>query len=145
MNKLLLSLIGIVALLFLTNCTTQSASTPQNIQRKWMLVEFQNFTKEEMTAAKAHINLSPIENTPGRYSAHMGCNSMFFEATFDTDQTVKFSQVGSTMMYCDRNMDLEAAFGKALPRMTSYEVKGHDLILSDGAGNTMKFVAEDWD
>jgi heat shock protein HslJ len=49
------------------------------------------------------------------------------------------------MMFCEDKMDLESAFGKALPTMNSYKVEGHYLTLSDENGDEMKFVAADWD
>ena len=53
--------------------------------------------------------------------------------------------MGSTMMFCEKSMDLEAAFGKELPLMTNYKVEGHFLTLSNASGMKMKFVAADWD
>ena len=49
------------------------------------------------------------------------------------------------MMYCDGNMKLEENFGKLLPTITKYKVKGNFLTLRNKNGQTMKFVAEDWD
>ena len=110
-----------------------------------MLVEFKDFSKDLMVASKANINLVPSDNSGSRYSAHMGCNNMFFTATFAPSGNVKFSEVGSTLMYCDKTMDLETAFGKALPTMTKYQIDGHYLTLSNAGGEQMKFVAADWD
>jgi heat shock protein HslJ len=42
-------------------------------------------------------------------------------------------------------MKLEQDFGELLPTMKNYEVKGHFLTLKNDNGQTMKFVAEDWD
>lgn len=135
--------IAIFSLLVLTNCTSQTKA-PENVKRDWMLVEFQNFTKETLTNNKAHLDLS-TQKEPEQFSANMGCNSMFGSANFNTNGTVKFSAIGSTMMFCDKAMDLEAAFAKGLETMTTYEVDGHYLTLSDGSGKKMKFVAADWD
>ena len=35
------------------------------------------------------------------------------------------------MMYCDGNMKLEENFGKLLPTITKYQVKGHFLTLKN--------------
>ena len=75
----------------------------------------------------------------------MGCNKMFLTATFYSNGTVKFSDIGSTMMYCEGNMDLETAFAKSLPTMTKYQIDGHHLTLINDKGEKMKFVAADWD
>ncbi|MEC5158464.1 META domain-containing protein [Chryseobacterium sp. MP_3.2] len=94
-----------------------------------MLVEFQNFSKETLSQNRANLNLSDSEN-PGKFSANMGCNNVFGEAKFNSDRTVKFSALGSTMMYCDKAMNLESAFQKALPMMTNYKSTGLSLWFS---------------
>ena len=112
------------------------------LKRKWMLVEFQGFTKEELIQKKAYLDLTHLEKGGG---AKMGCNSIFFSVKLKNNHRIHFSGVGSTMMYCDGNMKLEENFGKLLPTITKYQVKGHFLTLKNKNGQTMKFVAEDWD
>lgn len=113
-----------------------------SLKRKWMLIEFQGFTKEELIQKKAYLDLTHLEKGGG---AKMGCNSIFFSVKLKNNHRIKFSGVGSTMMYCDGNMKLEENFGKLLPTITKYQVKGHFLTLKNKNGQTMKFVAEDWD
>ncbi|WP_373709718.1 META domain-containing protein [Kaistella sp.] len=143
MKKIAAGFIAIFGLLLLANCTTQT-NVPQNIKRDWMLVEFQDFTKDSMMSNKAHLDLSN-EKEPARFAANMGCNNMFGSATFNTNGTAKFSAIGSTMMMCDKAMDLESAFSKELPSMTNYKVEGHYLTLTNASGKKMRFVAADWD
>lgn len=113
-----------------------------SLKRKWMLIEFQGFTKEELIKKKAYLDLTHLEKGGG---AKMGCNSIFFSVKLKNNHRIHFSGVGSTMMYCDGNMKLEENFGKLLPTITKYQVKGHFLTLKNKNGQTMKFVAEDWD
>lgn len=113
-----------------------------SLKRKWMLFEFQGFTKEELMQKKAYLDLTHLEKGGG---AKMGCNSIFFSVKLKNNHRINFSGVGSTMMYCDGNMKLEDNFGKLLPTITKYQVKGHFLTLKNKNGQTMKFVAEDWD
>jgi len=113
-----------------------------SLKRKWMLVEFQGFTKEELIQKKAYLDLTHLEKGGG---AKMGCNSIFFSVKLKNNHRIHFSGIGSTMMYCDGNMKLEENFGKLLPTITKYQVKGHFLTLKNKNGQTMKFVAEDWD
>lgn len=108
-----------------------------SLKRKWMLVEFQGFTKEELIQKKAYLDLTHFEKGGG---AKMGCS-----VKLKNNHRIHFSGVGSTMMYCDGNMKLEENFGKLLPTITKYQVKGHFLTLKNKNGQTMKFVAEDWD
>ena len=113
-----------------------------SLKRKWMLVEFQGFTKEELIQKKAYLDLTHLEKGGG---AKMGCNSIFFSVKLKNNHRINFSVVGSTMIYCDGNVKLEENFGKLLPTITKYQVKGHFLTLKNKNGQTMKFVAEDWD
>ena len=113
-----------------------------SLKRKWMLVEFQGFTKEELIQKKAYLDLTHLDKGGG---AKMGCNSIFFSVKLKNNHRINFSGVGSTMMYCDGNVKLEENFGKLLPTITKYQVKGHFLTLKNKNGETMKFVAEDWD
>ena len=113
-----------------------------SLKRKWMLIEFQGFTKEELIQKKAYLDLTHLEKGGG---AKMGCNSIFFSVKLKNNHRINFSGVGSTMMYCDGNVKLEENFGKLLPTITKYQVKGHFLTLKNKNGQTMKFVAEDWD
>lgn len=147
MNKFVIGFLTLFALLFLSNCTAKNSipdNSSQHINREWMLIEFQDFTKDLMVQNKANLNLT-TQIQSGNFSANMGCNNMFGQVKFNSDGKVKFSEVGSTMMFCDKNMDLEAAFGKQLPNMTKYKIEGHFLTLTDSKGNQMKFVAADWD
>ena len=143
MKKIIVGFVAVFGLLLLANCTSQT-KVSENTQREWMLVEFQEFSKDVMMNNKANLNLSD-QNEPGKFSANMGCNNMFGSATFKADGTVKFSQIGSTMMFCDKAMDLEQAFAKELPTMINYKIEGHYLTLSNSTGTKIKFVASDWD
>ena len=143
MKKIIFGFAAVFALLLLSNCTTQT-KVPDNVKREWMLVEFQDFSKELMMTSKAQLNLS--DQTPaGKFAANMGCNNIFGQAIFSSNGMVKFSEIASTEMFCDKSMDLEAAFAKDLSGMTNYKVEGHYLTLSNSSGKIMKFVAADWD
>ena len=143
MKKIATFFLASFALLILANCTTQP-TTPDNVKREWMMVEFQDFSKQLMMTNKANLNLT-TQVEAGKFTANMGCNNMFGKVNFNENGTVKFSDIAGTMMFCDTNMDLEAAFGKELPTMTNYKVEGHYLTLSNSTGEMMKFVAADWD
>lgn len=142
-----LKLFGLLSLsiLFLYSCKTsnQSASAMENIHRKWMLVEYKDFTKDELTKLEAYMDLTKNAEAPNQYGVKMGCNGMSFTAEFGKEK-VKFSNAISTMMYCEGRMKLEEQFGKDLPKMNQYKIDGHFLTLTDGV-TSMKLVAADWD
>lgn len=133
-------LLTLFSILFLgISCSSQSQLPQYN--RKWMLVEFNGFTKENLVKNNAYIDLTKNENG----GAKMGCNGMFFSYKIKNNHKIEFSQIGSTMMYCDGNMKLEQDFGKVFPTMNHYDIKGHFLTLKNDKGETMKFIAADWD
>lgn len=137
-------LIFLIAIFLFQNCSTKTL-VYEGINRQWMLVEFQNFSRDLMVKNRANMDLTSAKTNPNQYGAEMGCNKMFFTAEFYSDGLVRFSGIGSTMMYCENNMDLETAFAKTLPSMSKYKINGHYLTLSNDAGETMKFIASDWD
>ncbi|MGC4129981.1 MAG: META domain-containing protein [Bergeyella sp.] len=125
------------------SCKSSDKKTTEvmnNLHRKWMLVEYRDFTKAELIKLGANIDLTQKENG----GAKMGCNGMFFGYKMKNQNQIDFSQVRATMMYCEGKMKLEESFVEDLPKMNRYKIEGHFLTLSDGR-MTMKFVAEDWD
>lgn len=144
MKKIIGSLLAVLFLGLVMNCSSTQLKNP-SLQRQWMLVSFGNFPKEELIKNKAEVNLTANkENGKIRGSAYMGCNRMFFTSEFKDSGKVNISGVGSTMMAC-QNMELENTFLKKIDKVTKYSIDGHFLTLSDESGNTMKFVASDWD
>ena len=111
------------------------------VKRVWMLTALDGFSKEQLTAAKAEMNWTRLPQA----AAYMGCNRMMFQADVSAGGAVSFGPVAATRMYCADNMALENAFGRLLPEMTAYRVEGHHLILFNGKGGEMRFVAQDWD
>ncbi len=151
MRKILVSVLPALFLGILFNCTTATKQNAQSdlrkdqIQREWMLVSFGNFTKADLIKNKAKIDLTAqSEEGKIRATAYMGCNNMSFSAEFKNNGNLKISGLISTMKAC-QDMELENGFQKKFETMTKYTVKGHFLTLSDDKGNSMKFVAADWD
>jgi len=135
----------ILFIALLTSCETSKTKNlvVQNINKKWMLIEFGDFKKIDLIHHNAYIDLSKDPNRDQHFQAKMGCNSILFSADFSKN-TVKISQLSSTEMFCQDKMDLENAFLKEFPTMNHYKIEGHFLILSNGK-QQMKLVAEDWD
>ncbi|KQT22415.1 hypothetical protein ASG31_03575 [Chryseobacterium sp. Leaf404] len=132
-----------LSLLFPVSCTSR-VNQNQNLEREWMMVSFENFSKTEMMNSSAKIIFKKESDTKLRASAKMGCNSLFFATEIRNSGKMKVSDIGSTEMMC-KNMKMEEAFLKALPKIRSFKVEGHYLSLSDSDGKTMKFIAADWD
>jgi heat shock protein HslJ len=143
MKNILFSIFAVLVLTITLNCSSAKIKNP-HIHREWMLISFNNFTKEDLIKNKAEIDLTETENKNIKGKGFMGCNKIFFTAEFKNKGKVKISQVGSTLMVCE-NSRLESVFLKNFDKMIKYSVEGHFLILSDENGNMMKFVAADWD
>ena len=144
MRSFFMAILVAFGFLIIQSCNS-NPTVSEHINRQWMLIEFQNFSRELMVKNRANMDLATTKSGPNQYGASMGCNRMFFTAKFNGKGVVKFSDVGSTMMYCDQNMDLESAFAKSLPTITKYKIEGHHLTLTNDKGEIMKFVASDWD
>ncbi|MGV2452913.1 UNVERIFIED_CONTAM: META domain-containing protein [Ralstonia mannitolilytica] len=144
MKKILLPLFTVLLLGVVLNCSSVPAKDPF-LQRQWMLVSFDGFSKDQLIANKAEFNLT-ANKVKGKIqaSSYMGCNRMSFMTEFKTGGKVKISKGVSTMKAC-QDMNLEMSFQKKIETMTHYSIDGHFLTLSDDRGNSMKFVAADWD
>ncbi len=116
-----------------------------SLQRQWMLVSLDGFSKDRLIANKAEMNLTAnMVDGKIQASAYMGCNQMSFVTEFKKGGKVKISKGVSTMKAC-QDMNLETSFQKKIETMTKYSVEGHFLTLTDDNGSSMKFVAADWD
>ncbi|PWW28680.1 META domain-containing protein [Chryseobacterium sp. AG844] len=144
MKKILLPLFTALLLGVVLNCSSVPAKDPF-LQRQWMLVSFDDFSKDQLIANKAEFNLT-ANKVKGKIqaSSYMGCNRMSFMTEFKTGGKVEISKGVSTMKAC-QDMNLEMSFQKKIETMTHYSIEGHFLTLSDDYGNSMKFVAADWD
>ncbi|WP_257468802.1 META domain-containing protein [Chryseobacterium sp. D764] len=144
MKKILSSIFAVLFLGLVLNYSSVPDKNP-SLQRQWMLISFDGFSKEQLIANKAEMNLtaSMVDNEI-QGNAYMGCNQMSFVSEFKKGGKVKISSGISTMKAC-QDMNLEASFQKKIETMTKYSIEGHFLTLSDDQGNTMKFVAADWD
>ncbi|WP_343685689.1 META domain-containing protein [Chryseobacterium gleum] len=144
MKKILLPLFAVLILGVVLNCSAIPDKNP-SLQRQWMLISLDGFSKNQLIAHKAEMNLTAaIVDGKIQGSAYMGCNQMSFISEFKKGGKVKISKGVSTMKAC-QDMDLETSFQKKIETMTRYSVEGHFLTMSDDHGHTMKFVAADWD
>ncbi len=144
MKKILFPFFAMLFFGLVLNCSSVPEKNPY-LQRQWMLVSFDGFSKDQLIAHKAEINLTgKMEKGKIYGSAYMGCNQMSFTSEFKKGGTVKISQGVSTLKAC-QDMNLETSFQKKFETMSKYTVEGHFLTLSDDHGNSMKFVAADWD
>ncbi len=121
-----------------SKCSEKSSNA--DYKRVWMLVEFKNYTKDNLTKNKAKLDLTNPEGA----SAYMGCNNIGYGFTVTSDDEITFSNGMATEMYCENNT-LEKDFLRAIERKMKYKIDGHFLILTNSKNEVLKFVAQDWD
>ncbi|MCU7614443.1 META domain-containing protein [Chryseobacterium sp. GMJ5] len=143
MKNCILAILSFLFLISGVNCSSANFKN-QHIQREWMLVSFAGFTKDQLIANKAGIDLTGEKTDIINGNALMGCNRIFFAMEFRNRGKLNISDIKNPKTVC-KNMDLENKFLESFPAMNSYKVEGHYLTLSDDKGNEMKFIAADWD
>ena len=143
--KLIIQFFLIFFLQLPSNCKSKPVETvserkPEQLQRIWMLIEFQNFKKEELIKNQAQMSLKDLTNA----NANMGCNVINFRIEVK-NQTIKFISRMRTEMFCENKMQLEDAFCKTLEGEYKYKIAGHRLFLTNSKNEKMTFVAQDFD
>ena len=143
MKKLIKYALSFTLLVSILNCKPKtseqnSVTIQNNLKRVWMLVEFQNFKKEDLVKNKAQMDLTDLKNS----NANMGCNGMGFEVVAK-EKNIQFSIVMRTEMFCEGKMELENAFSQSLPEFDSYMIEGQKLILENKKDEKMIFIAQD--
>ncbi len=145
MKRFSVMLFSLLIFAVLASCSGQKVP-PELFQRQWMLTSFKNYSYDFLVKNRAQLDLAPTKSENHRYNAFLGCNKLFLNAIFKPNGKAVFSDVGSTLMFCEGDaMKLENDFARQLPKMNHYKIEGHQMTLTDSEGNTMKFVAADWD
>lgn len=73
-------------------------------------------------------------NAEGGINGKGGCNGYGGTVTYEGENGIAFSEVFSTMMYCEPSMAQERAFFDALDASQSYAIDGETLTLLDADG-----------
>lgn len=133
-------ILAILVCVVFNACKTKSNLTTENIHRKWMLVQFEDFQKEKMIEKKCYLDLTDKENA----SAKMGCNSLGFAYSLNNKKEISFRQGRATRMFCEDNA-METKFLEVITSLSSYRIQGHKLYLTTKSNKELIFIAEDWD
>ena len=127
MKKLL---VGLLAVLFLAACT---GKTSASIQGTWKLVSY------NQTPAVPNVETS-IEFKDGQLSGNVGCNSFGGDYTVDGN-TITFSPVISTMMFCADVAEQESSTLAVLQKTTTFMLDGNSLTITSVDGNSSIVLA----
>lgn len=117
--------------------TNETAALPIT-GTKWILQEINN-TKPKAAEDNKPMFLQ-LDAAQNRFNASMGCNTIFGGYELTENNTIKFGEGASTMMACP-NMETEAAFGKLLPTITTYQITENKLSLLAGKKVVLVFSA----
>ena len=135
----------ILVLFAFINCKSKTnepvfENNPEQLKRVWMLVEFQDFKKDDLIKNQTQINLTDLKNT----TAFAGCNQIGFQIEVKENKII-FKDFIATEMFCAEKMKLENEFSKSLNQSFDYFIKSHTLTLINFKNEKMVFVAQDWD
>ncbi len=139
-------LLAVLLIIFsVINCKTKTnepvfENNPEQLKRVWMLIEFQDFKKDDLIKNKAQMNLINLKNP----SAFSGCNQIGFQIEVKENKLL-FKDLIATEMFCSDKMKLENAFSNSLSENYTYTIKGHTLTLLNAKNEKMVFVVQDWD
>lgn len=127
-------------MMFVFSCKSKFSKTPQDFNKKWMLIEFNDFKKEKLIEKECFIDFRNKENA----RAEMGCNGLGFEYSIKENNKISFSQITTTYIFCEDNA-IESDFLKVVHLIDSYKIEGHKLYLKTNSNQELIFIAEDWD
>lgn len=110
------------------------------IHRKWMMIEYGKYKKEELIARNAFMDLSQIDNE----NCNMGCNTIHIAYKLMPKSKFEIKNLTATEKACDKS-NLEVNFIKDIRKINQYKIEGHKLILTGKDKLKMVFIAQDWD
>lgn len=98
-------------------------------EKYWKLVELHGKPVPALDR-EPHFILSAQDN---RISGYAGCNGFGGSYTLDEKTSrIRFGQMASTMMACDKGMDVERGFHDVLRQADNYSLNGDSMTLNRG-------------
>jgi len=113
---------------------TPVRSTAELVNTYWKLTELEGAAAESPAGAREIHFVLHAEGQ--RVAGFSGCNRMMGSYTLDGG-SIRFAQMGGTMMACVSGMDIEQKFLGMFARVTRWEISGESLRLLDGDGKTL--------
>lgn len=92
-----------------------------------------------MTLPRESFNITMAED--GSLAGEGACNRLLGQYTVSENYSISFGQVGTTMMLCPENGELESRFTQLLGAVTHYDIDGNKLILLQGGAIKAIFEA----
>jgi heat shock protein HslJ len=127
MKRILLFIILIVSL----GCKTQQVSITNT---EWKLVKLYD---EDFSSLNPPITLK-LDEAQKKINGFAGCNQFF--GGYELNQsTLKFSNTGSTKMFCQDKSEIEDKYFKALGEVQSFKSESGKLFLITGEKTILEF------
>ena len=121
-------IIAILSVAILTGCCSACRQRQKNAKplqgTEWHMVQLGG-TEMDLPINSFNLLLG-VDNSIAGVAA---CNRLLGHFTVTEKQDISFGQVGTTMMLCPHNADLEAKFIEMLGGITHYDIDGDKLIL----------------
>lgn len=134
-NKFMGTLTLLLGLLLLLSACGADASAPSLADTSWRLLSMPG--DADFDAVEVSLNFDGA----GGIGGNGGCNSYGGQyESFAAENTIKFSEIFSTMMFCEENnaSAIEAAYFQALNEAQSYTQTFESLRIS-GPSGTLEF------
>lgn len=116
----------LILVLLIASCKAQQGSTPtvSITAVEWKLTKMGD---RDLSAVNPAVTLT-LDETKKGISGHGGCNR-YFGGYQSTGETISFTGLGSTKMFCQDTQSIEDAYFKALGTIQSYKTEGNTLYL----------------
>ncbi len=102
-------------------CGTQKEA---DLSGKWVL---KNLFDQDASSFKKPVTLI-VDLTESKASGFAGCNQYFSKFSV-TNSDIRFTDIGSTKMFCEETMAAEMKFMTALEQVQSFKLEGSALLL----------------
>lgn len=121
-------IIALLCATVLVSCCSACRQRQKNAKplkgTEWHLVQMEG---KEMTLPLNSFNLTLGED--GSIAGVAACNRLLGQYTVADNYAINLGQVGTTMMLCPENGELESAFTQLLGTITHYDIDGDKLLL----------------
>jgi len=118
---------------------TPTRPTADLLSTYWRLAELEGeVIGSDQAARRIHIVMQPKNQ---RVTGFSGCNDLMGSYVLD-GKSIRFAQMGGTMMACDSGMNVEKRFLEMFGHVARWEISGETLELLDADGKPLaKFEA----
>jgi heat shock protein HslJ len=143
--KIITLLIFVLLITVLPASCISAVKNEPFIHREWLLISYNGISRHDITSKPARVDLSQKSDGKTQHgNGEIGCSQLNFNYHFRADGNIRFRLVSHTKTECSNNSQ-EDKLIKSLSESRKFTLAGHYLLLTDGSGHQIKFIAADWD